>query len=246
MPGLYHPVPRRPPASAPRCHAPCYPSPRQPSRQRSCHEFCFPPSHPHPPRQQSCHVGCCAPLHAVRVRQGSRRRRRHAPCLAASSFRSASPPLTRSATRLEGCAGTVNAGCSCDAQCARASRPRRSRAFHTAHAPRQRLTQACAPGQPLRGFRGVEHPASQAGTLDFFLSSTGSFRQQRSHGPMGRPRQSCGLRPHQRRRMAALWKARAREDVRCPCSRTDLDRLHPPTTHDPPARFRVCRLRVLR
>jgi len=28
------------------------------------------------------------------------------------------------------------------------------------------LTQACAPGQPLCGFRGVEHPASQAGTLD--------------------------------------------------------------------------------
>ena len=189
MPGLYRPVPRRPPASAPRCHASCYPSPRQPSRQRSCHEFCFPPPPPHPPRQQSCHVGCCAALHAVRVRQRSRRRRRHAPCLAASSFRSASPPLTRSATRLAGCAGTINVGCSCDALCARASRPRlvipsacahgppsppapppspaaptkttpaklswsllharRSRAFDAAHAPRQRLTQACAPGQPV-------------------------------------------------------------------------------------------------
>jgi len=42
--------------------------------------------YPHPPRQRSCHGGCYpgpAPLHAVRVRQGSCRRRRHAPCLAA-------------------------------------------------------------------------------------------------------------------------------------------------------------------
>ena len=49
--------------------------------------------------------------------------------------------------------------------------PWRSRAFDAAHAPRQRLTQACAPGQPLRGFRGVEHPASQAGKLDWSSSS---------------------------------------------------------------------------
>ena len=53
--------------------------------------------------------------------------------------------------------------------------PRRSRAFHAAHAPRQRLTQACAPGHPDKsGFHGVEHPASQAGKLDLFLSSTAS------------------------------------------------------------------------
>ena len=32
---------------------------------------------------------------------------------------------------------------------------RRSRAFHAAHAPRQRLPQACVPGQPLCGFQGV-------------------------------------------------------------------------------------------
>jgi len=34
---------------------------------------------------------------------------------------------------------------SCHGLC---SSPRRSRAFHAAHAPRQRLTQACAPGHP--------------------------------------------------------------------------------------------------
>ena len=39
--------------------------------------------------------------------------------------------------------------------------PMRSRAFHAAHAPRQRLTQACAPGHPDKsGFHGVEHPSS--------------------------------------------------------------------------------------
>ena len=61
---------------------------------------------------------------------------------------------------------------SCHGLC---SSPRRSRAFHAAHAPRQRLTQACAPGQPLCGFRGVEHPASQAGTLDSSGSSATPF-----------------------------------------------------------------------
>ena len=42
---------------------------------------------------------------------------------------------------------------------------------HAAHAPRQRLTQACVPGRP-DGLRGVEHPAGPAGTLDFFPPST--------------------------------------------------------------------------
>ena len=55
---------------------------------------------------------------------------------------------------------------------------RRSRAFDAAHAPRQRLPQACVPGRP-DGLRGVEHPASQAGKLDFFLSSTGHVTPSR-------------------------------------------------------------------
>ena len=57
---------------------------------------------------------------------------------------------------------------------------------HAAHAPRQRLTQACrvppyppatadAPGRP-DGLRGVEHPASHAGTLDFFPPSTAPYK----------------------------------------------------------------------
>ena len=54
--------------------------------------------------------------------------------------------------------------------------PRRPRAFHAAHAPRQRLTQACTPGHPDEsGFLGVEHPASQAGTLDSSCSATPFF-----------------------------------------------------------------------
>ena len=63
--------------------------------------------------------------------------------------------------------------------------PRRSRAFNAAHAPRQRLTQACAPGQPLCGLRGVEHPASQAGKLDSSGSSAATSCP--SFGPQGRP-----------------------------------------------------------
>ena len=53
---------------------------------------------------------------------------------------------------------------------------RRSRAFDAAHAPHQRLVQACAPGHPDEsGFRGVEHPASQAGKLDSSGSSATPF-----------------------------------------------------------------------
>jgi len=37
------------------------------------------------------------------------------------------------------------------------------------------LTQACAPGQPRSGFRGVEHPASQAGKLDSSASCATPF-----------------------------------------------------------------------
>jgi hypothetical protein len=46
------------------------------------------------------------------------------------------------------------------------------------------------PGQPLCGFRGVEHPASQAGTLDFFLSSTGSPQALSSSSKAGPPASS--------------------------------------------------------
>lgn len=96
--------------------------------------------------------------------------------------------------------------------------PRRSRAFDAAHAPRQRLTQACAPGHPDKsGFRGVEHPASQAGTLDFFLSSTGSPLALSDNSNL--PAQWA---VDQRRRMAALGNARAREKTRCPRCRADL------------------------
>ena len=75
--------------------------------------------------------------------------------------------------------------------------PRRSRAFDAAHAPRQRLTQACVPGHPdaRSGFRGVEHPASQAGKLDFFLSSTSSPQALSSSSKSGATR-----RPDHRRR----------------------------------------------
>ena len=61
----------------------------------------------------------------------------------------------------------------------------------TAPAPRQRLTQACAPGHPDKsGFHGVVHPASQAGKLDFFLSSTGSPQALSSSSKYGPPARS--------------------------------------------------------
>ena len=70
--------------------------------------------------------------------------------------------------------------------------PRRSRALNTAHAPRQRLTQACAPGHPDEsGFRGVEHPASQAGKLDFLHLLPQTLFSRKS-GPPGRPQKAFG------------------------------------------------------
>ncbi|MFC1498058.1 hypothetical protein ACFLS1_06275 [Verrucomicrobiota bacterium] len=40
--------------------------------------------------------------------------------------------------------------------------------LHAAHAPRQALTQACVPGQPLCGFHGVEHSSTSSGSLIAF------------------------------------------------------------------------------
>jgi hypothetical protein len=48
--------------------------------------------------------------------------------------------------------------------------------------------------------RGVEHPASQAGKLDFFLSSTRSFQQQQipASGPQQNPMASGHLNARNR------------------------------------------------
>ena len=154
--GSHHPVPT--PASG-LCHAACgarvTPSPlalptrnRDRSCKRSLHALL-------PPRHCTCEAGSCrAPYPGW-----------HCGCRAASFQPPAPPPSPAAPTQ------ATPAKLSCPVL-----NPRRSRAFHAAHAPRQRLTQACAPGQPLCGLRGVEHPASQAGKLDLFLSSTGPVR----------------------------------------------------------------------
>jgi len=131
--------------------------------------------------------------------------------------------------------------------------PRRSRAFSAAHAPRQRLTQACAPGQPRSGFRGVEHPASQAGKLDSSGSSAASLRSQ----PQARrafqhasgvtkqvwPR-NAGATFH-RASKAPLPPARGKEARRnsVRVSADQLINLFPPTSHKTPAECRPCRPR---
>ena len=99
--------------------------------------------------------------------------------------------------------------------------------FHVASLWGRDPVLASAPGQPRRGFRGVD-PACPAIVLrttadcrDRPLSDHAPCRllpaaKQHAAGaliPGLRPgSRSCGLRPPQRRRMAALWKARAREE----------------------------------
>ena len=136
-----------------------------------------------------------------------------------------------------------------------AKSPWRSRAFNASHAPRQRLTQACVPGQPRCGFHGVEHPSSPrrvARLLQVFdRLISGSFNRIRNHRPDGplvvTPRRASSnsvAKGHfrrapsfapvlPRRREAALNPARAREKnpIRCPRSRTALNPQDMPTRH---------------
>jgi len=128
------------------CHPACYPTrDRGPRCQRSSHALL-------PPRHCTCGAGSCrAPYPGW-----------HCGCEAASFQPPAPTPSPASPTK------TTPAELSWSLL-----NPRRSRAFHAAHAPRQRLTQACAPGRP-DGLRGVEHPASQAGKLDSSSSSAKS------------------------------------------------------------------------
>jgi hypothetical protein len=176
----------------PSCHPACY-RPRPETRRRArdgqrCQRP-FPASQGHEPRHQRCHGSCLYP-----------------PAVSCSLRTSSVMPrlITKSGTEHATASGSVwlrhfNASLLLS--------PVRRCRTHAAHAPHQRLVQACAPGHPDEsGFRGVEHPASQAGKLDSSPSSGKSLCPP-----------SCPAivrsTTAERRRMAALGKTLARIGV---------------------------------
>ena len=117
---------------------------------------------------------------------------RHTGC---GKTRATSPPVPHVERRDAACSFTVPCPASPDPM----------RHLHRVNACR-RLGAGSA--RRLTGFRGVEHPASQAGKLDLFQSSTSSpqpLSSSSKSGPQDRPSSSrprrdsadrCGLRPH--------------------------------------------------
>ena len=168
--------------------------------------------YPHPPRQQSCHGGCYpAPLHAVRVRQGSCRRRRHAPCLAAPVVPLRFPPLATGLLMPRACPRRLGRHAAC--QALRSSRQSQAPPLCRCRAVGLRDGQACPPAT-AGGFalllppRPPERRARQGAALGRAAYARPAGAGLRFPPPAGPP--SAGVRAERAGRSAAARRRRVR------------------------------------